>query len=317
MMEVPSERLLAASASAVELLHAPDDEVVGRSFEDFASDPPSGAIPLLLAGRIRGYETVRLVGRRDAPRPVRFSLRCADTERPPRYVVGILTLERPTEDAGIHCPPPGRQPVLGSANADLLIDWISVEVQQILGVPPDSLLGRSLFGLVAPVSVTSLLWGLAQSHTESQMVPVTVTLRPHRGRERLGQLLLAPRQPAPSCAFSVLTAGAGDSAEPSAGQVDQLLREFVRGLHGASLSRQISDASGNRSGSLARLSAREVEIVSRLLAGDRVPAIAGSLFLAPSTIRNHLTSVYTKLGVHNQQQLIDLLRPAGTDSPRT
>jgi DNA-binding CsgD family transcriptional regulator len=60
---------------------------------------------------------------------------------------------------------------------------------------------------------------------------------------------------------------------------------------------------------LSRLSPREVEIVLRLLAGDRVPLIAASLYLAPSTVRNHLSAVFRKFGVNSQQQLIVLLRP--------
>lgn len=59
---------------------------------------------------------------------------------------------------------------------------------------------------------------------------------------------------------------------------------------------------------LTRLSPREGEIVLRLLAGDRVPLIANSLYLAPGTVRNHLSSVFQKFGVNSQQELILLLR---------
>lgn len=59
---------------------------------------------------------------------------------------------------------------------------------------------------------------------------------------------------------------------------------------------------------LSRLSPREAEIVLRLLAGDRVPLIAESLYLAPGTVRNHLSSVFGKFGVTSQQELIVLLR---------
>lgn len=64
---------------------------------------------------------------------------------------------------------------------------------------------------------------------------------------------------------------------------------------------------------LSRLSPREVEIVLRLLAGDRVPRIAKSLYLAPGTVRNHLSSAFWKFGVHSQQQLIVLLRAQASE----
>ena len=62
---------------------------------------------------------------------------------------------------------------------------------------------------------------------------------------------------------------------------------------------------------LAGLSARQVEIVTRLLHGERVPQIARAMFLSPSTVRNHLTAVFRKFGVHSQVELISVLKDPG------
>ena len=59
---------------------------------------------------------------------------------------------------------------------------------------------------------------------------------------------------------------------------------------------------------LDRLSRRELEVVRMLLLGDRVPVIARHLFVSQSTVRNHLSSVFRKLRVRSQQELIVLLR---------
>jgi PAS domain S-box-containing protein len=59
---------------------------------------------------------------------------------------------------------------------------------------------------------------------------------------------------------------------------------------------------------LERLSRREYEVVKLLLHGDRVPVIARQLFVSQSTVRNHLSSVFRKLRVRSQQELIVLLR---------
>lgn len=59
---------------------------------------------------------------------------------------------------------------------------------------------------------------------------------------------------------------------------------------------------------LDRLSRREYEVVRMLLHGDRVPVIARQLFVSQSTVRNHLSSVFRKLRVRSQQELIVLLR---------
>jgi DNA-binding CsgD family transcriptional regulator len=59
---------------------------------------------------------------------------------------------------------------------------------------------------------------------------------------------------------------------------------------------------------LPELSARQIEIVERLLNGERVPAIASEMFLSQTTIRNHLTTVFRKFGVHSQSELIAAIR---------
>jgi PAS domain S-box-containing protein len=59
---------------------------------------------------------------------------------------------------------------------------------------------------------------------------------------------------------------------------------------------------------LNQLSDRQREVLTLLLRGERVPGIARTLFLAPSTVRNHLTDVFRKLGVHSQEELLHLFR---------
>jgi DNA-binding CsgD family transcriptional regulator len=59
---------------------------------------------------------------------------------------------------------------------------------------------------------------------------------------------------------------------------------------------------------LAELSERQLEIVTRLVNGERVPAIANTMHLSPSTVRNHLTAIFRKFGVHSQVDLITLLK---------
>ena len=56
---------------------------------------------------------------------------------------------------------------------------------------------------------------------------------------------------------------------------------------------------------LKELTRREREVLIRLMAGERVPAIAKHLHISPHTVRNHLKSIYRKLGVGNQSELIE------------
>jgi PAS domain S-box-containing protein len=59
---------------------------------------------------------------------------------------------------------------------------------------------------------------------------------------------------------------------------------------------------------IALLSEREREVLSELLGGTRVPAIAKKLFISPHTVRNHLKSMYRKLDVTSQSELVEHVR---------
>jgi DNA-binding CsgD family transcriptional regulator len=58
----------------------------------------------------------------------------------------------------------------------------------------------------------------------------------------------------------------------------------------------------------SELTTRQREIVARLAAGERVKEIAREMYLSPSTVRNHLTAVFRRFGVHSQLELISVLR---------
>jgi PAS domain S-box-containing protein len=59
---------------------------------------------------------------------------------------------------------------------------------------------------------------------------------------------------------------------------------------------------------LEHLSVREREILVELISGKRVPAIAKDLFISPHTVRNHLKSMYRKLDLSSQAELIEFVR---------
>jgi PAS domain S-box-containing protein len=98
----------------------------------------------------------------------------------------------------------------------------------------------------------------------------------------------APRSPEDDTAFAHLVADYLRAAKPDLLDPARPLDETILGLD--------------------RLSRRELEVVRMLLLGDRVPVIARHLFVSQSTVRNHLSSVFRKLRVRSQQELIVLLR---------
>jgi len=63
---------------------------------------------------------------------------------------------------------------------------------------------------------------------------------------------------------------------------------------------------------LSRLSPRERDVLEHLLDGHRVSTISQRLSVSEHTVRNHLKSMFRKLGVHSQPELIDFVRDGRT-----
>jgi PAS domain S-box-containing protein len=59
---------------------------------------------------------------------------------------------------------------------------------------------------------------------------------------------------------------------------------------------------------LSGLSEREKEVLTQLVSGDRVPDIAAALHISQNTVRNHLKSIFRKVGVGGQGELIQKVR---------
>jgi len=121
--------------------------------------------------------------------------------------------------------------------------------------------------------------------------------------------VLWPLSPLPRCGFALLPGAYTESAFGTAADVENWMFRYVRDSDAVSLSRHLATTprEGDLTG-LSRLTTRELEIIRRLVSGDRAPSIAEALFLSPSTVRNHLHSIYRKLGVHSQQELIHAFR---------
>jgi DNA-binding CsgD family transcriptional regulator len=64
---------------------------------------------------------------------------------------------------------------------------------------------------------------------------------------------------------------------------------------------------------LAELSDRQADILRRTVRGARVQDIARELVITESTVRNHLSGIYRKFGVHSQAALMLRLMPGAVD----
>jgi DNA-binding CsgD family transcriptional regulator len=305
ILAVPSERIVAASPAALDLLSPPDGELIGRNFEWFTADDPSGALELLISGRLNGYERVRHLRLSDgSPAPFQTWVRTIGEQVPVRHVLVVLTTDvMPTGSAGFSVPME-LNALIGTTDVDLRIDRVHSDVDTVVGNLPAELIGQTLFGVVRPDDLAGLMWALAQSTSTGKGVSLHVHVNNDGEQAQLWQMLLLPVDPTPGFAFTLISVGRSEGLP--GWDTEQPLGQ-TRGMDVLDISRRLADLTEAEVPGILELSSREFDVVTRLLAGYRVPAIAGALFISQSTVRNHLSSVFRKLRVESQQELIDLL----------
>jgi len=317
VVQLPAERILLATASARSLLIPDDADPVGRALPEFLDAPIGGAGELLARGRLAGVQLHR--ARTDDPATdLEFWITTEVTgygAGEPGTVPALVLVSQAGEglrwateqdagqqDAGQQAAGQPDASAAGWADRHLLLQQIGGDVASLLGRPAEELIGQSLLSLFTPEDLTSLLFGLGQLAGSQQPVSLALRLARPDGSTAASRLVLAPFGPSPACAFAI------QSAEPAGADPLLPLRRFGQGIAAARSARELTIDRARSA--LSELTSRELQIVNRLLAGDRVPAISRQLYLAQSTVRNHLSAVFAKLGVRSQQELIVLLRRA-------
>ncbi len=106
-----------------------------------------------------------------------------------------------------------------------------------------------------------------------------------------------------------ITAGAAGVVLKTNGMATlvKTIRAAARGeavVSAGDLRRVLPRAAQARAGLGHDLTAREREVLSLLAAGRSTSAMAGTLFVAPATARNHVQSIMTKLGAHSRLEAV-------------
>jgi DNA-binding CsgD family transcriptional regulator len=317
VLDLAADSIEVASPAAAELL---DDgaPLVGRSWESLTLDEPTGGLELLRAGRLSGYETRReLKGHGGAGRTLQIWVRAVEPSVPVEHALlvmsasGCSTLDALTSGLVSH----NRVTVIGATDPDLVIDRISAEIEQMTGFSPNLVLRQSLLRIIIDADVGSLLVAIGQVAVSGGGVSLTVRVRTASGGWVLCECALLPLRPPPSIAFALLDPRLTSDSTATVSATDQLISLFGDAIAGAETSRAVCRTC-SPAVDLHTLPSRELDIVQRLVEGDRVPKISKDLFLSQSTVRSHLSAVFRKLGVSSQQELITLLR-TGSVKPST
>jgi PAS domain S-box-containing protein len=203
--------------------------------------------------------------------------------------------------------------VLAVTDHDWQIEYMSSDAE-LLGTQGSELRGFPLLGLVHPSAAQEFL--AAAARTAADHVPVTVLTRMRVGKDRWEDrycLLVPMCGHQPPRLGVIISAGPSEaSTGPSGMPLDEHARHAALEVEAMKALDTLPALTRLPQG--RELSARQTEIVARLVAGQRPADVARSMFLSPSTVRNHLAAVYRKFDVHSEAELLaTLLRSASSD----
>jgi DNA-binding CsgD family transcriptional regulator/PAS domain-containing protein len=309
--------ILLANRAASRLIRTPVDQMVGRPASDFVQPAyeVAAASEALKRGAIEDLRARRRLNRSDGA-PVEVLVwtktmildgrRCA------------LTLLLPEED--LHRLE--RDPVkpwrdlapiaVGTLDRSGRIVCVSSEVSVVLGGTPPEWVGRPIEGILADDDAQAV-----HQLVSSPAFTVTnrdVKLHSRNGTPKRASLMLArDRRPGQdSIAFAIIgsdsevTVGAEDRAR----DLEVRLRRIGAEVRAAGVLDVLAAGEldiAQKFPELSEMSTRQWDILSRLRRGDRVATIAKELYVSPSTVRNHLSGIFRKFGVHSQAELLALL----------
>lgn len=319
IIDLKGRRFLATSPSLRDLLgwtdELPDDGDIGLLVKD--PNLTDSLFALLVNGSIDAYEAIRAFGLEDSSR-VECRIWVVVWEQGGRHRA-LAVLARADADAAFArpTPTPAQWPaevagiVVGTLSAEWCVEVVSADIEMLLDYPSEQITGSSFIRIVHSEDVPRLLSTVASSLVDGAGVGAEVRLRHRNGQWLRTHLIITP------LAAENLRFGFCFSV-PSAERTDPIKRVASLERHLWRIAREV-EASGVAAGfdrvpdpqelpGLADLSARQWEILTRLLRGERVPTIAEELYLSQSTVRNHLSDMFRKLGVHSQDELLRLLR---------
>lgn len=197
---------------------------------------------------------------------------------------------------------------VGTTDADGVITAVSNNVVDVLGESAQSLIGKPLLSSDEQKRLINQINELRDPCTMTMSLPVHLTDLSHRGQsvrcivtclaESTSRCFLLLSEPDPA------TAAKFDRAA----QLEHRLWRIASEVQASGIFDSLgSFPDPERFHQMNSLTTRQWEVLSRLLRGERVPAIAKALFVSPSTIRNNLSEIFRIFDVHSQSELLSLL----------
>jgi DNA-binding CsgD family transcriptional regulator len=322
-VELPSGRFLAVNPLLAKLLDSTVEALTGSSSLEQLSPAERHSAELgfqaLADGHLTGYQAIRTRARPGKPGQA-FSV-WVNAVNVSGARVGLASVNPAADHGSEFLPRPPMQGsreigdvVLGTVDGAWRIDRISQDVTALLGITPEQCVGVPVLGAIHPSDAPGFLAAVEHARRGERAVALIVRLSASSPRwcEVSAVFAVVSPEVPPPMAFALIRGGPGTGSAAGASREMRLEAHMLRiadELHAAGLLPklgQLPALSGNPR--LGLLTSREWAVLTRLLDGQRAAVIAEDLVVSQRTVRNHLSSIYAKLRVNGQVDLIRTLR---------
>jgi DNA-binding CsgD family transcriptional regulator len=317
----------AISRAALKGLGVPPSSVVGRPLMELAvharRSDLQNVLEAMRAGGIDSYRARGTVG--IGPSGHTFTVWAEAFQVASGCIVLVQVaqgIERQQSPLAEYLGSPPLAMAVGTIDPGWVITEMSADVEELVDMPAEDVVGRRLVGWVDQRDVRKLLDAGRMAHREHSTVvrlrvrnggggwtPTLCVLTSLAGSIDLSLILLPEPGPAPA-------AGAPAADLGRVAQLEEHLWRIAAEIEASGMARQrVPIPDPERFPQLGGLSSRQSEVLRHLVRGERVPTIAKQLFLSQSTVRNHLAAIFRRFNVHSQPALLALFATDRPDDP--
>jgi PAS domain S-box-containing protein len=309
LTELPTHTFVAVNEAAATLFGSPASQLLGTDVlarvDPRDREAARAAYKVITDRVVDGYQVRRRIVRPDGEE-VELNI-CGRRVEADGKLYGLWVLVPVSApNAGFLMLTMGSSPVvLAVTDDDWGIQYVSADAK-LLGVKGSELRGFPLLGLVHPAAASEFL--AAASRAATEQVALTVLTRMRAGADRWADrycVVVPMSEHKPPRLGVVISEGPSVPAGSARDSIHEQVRNLAVEARGTQALTALPSLAALPQGS--ELSARQSEIVALLIAGERVPQIARTMFLSATTVRNHLSAIYKKFGVHSQAELLAAL----------
>lgn len=312
-------RLKAVNAPFADMLEIAPGDAPGIDLLDLIPPEHHLHVEDVLAAVSSGWlDCCHLQGRMRKPGgdelPVRAWIGSLDASRPvDRAVLTAVPVSEPHRFETWVADPDWHPAVLGTIGLDLRFIEAGSDAADVLGWDTQDLRGISLAEAVHPADVATLLLVLGRAAAERRSAAARLRLRRADGWSVVRCTISPLGEATGHFAVAISILPVSEDVEPGSHRLWRLEGHLSR------IAAEVQMAGIRPSGvetlfagtEFRGLTARQSEVLTRVIRGERTSEIARDLSVSESTLRNHLSTIYRSVGVHSKAELLSKLGEFG------